>query len=76
MQMYFYKQRWTQRESFDSIHFKNIEYIKLTHPHVEVIAGGGGIINKMYNGIKTQVQIISLRKCMFTPWKINRLLVP
>ena len=55
---------------------KILEYIKLTHPHVEVIAG------EVYNKQDVQrykdagADHISLGSVCFTPWKINELLVP
>ena len=56
---------------------KLLEYIKLTHPHVEVIAGGG-VYNKqdLQRYKDAGADHISLGSVCFTPWKINELLVP
>jgi len=49
-----------------------IEYIKSTHPHVEVIAGGG-VTDKFSRDryIDAGADHISLGSVCFTPWKIK-----
>tara|TARA_Y100001954_G_scaffold231993_1_gene282483 strand:+ start:1880 stop:2587 length:708 start_codon:yes stop_codon:yes gene_type:complete len=56
---------------------KLIDYIKMKHPHVEVIAGGG-VKNKL--DAKTYLDAgadhISIGTACFTPWKIKSITTP
>tara|TARA_B100000214_G_C23880852_1_gene587181 strand:- start:24 stop:734 length:711 start_codon:yes stop_codon:yes gene_type:complete len=54
-----------------------IDYIKNTHPHVEVIAGGG--VSKRYHAQYYRnygADHVSLGTVCFTPWKINAIIAP
>ena len=54
-----------------------IDYIKKTHPHVTVIAGGG--VTKRYHAQYYRnygADHISLGTVCFTPWKINSIISP
>ncbi len=52
-----------------------LEYIKSTHPHVEVIAGGGVKDKASANRyIDAGADHISLGSVCFTPWKVKRII--
>ena len=54
-----------------------IDYIKKTHPHVEVIAGGG--VTERYHAQYYRnygADHVSLGTVCFTPWKINAIIAP
>ena len=56
---------------------KLIEYIKCTHPQVEVIAGGGVYSKEdAQRYLDAGADHISLGSVCFTPWKIKEILVP
>ena len=51
---------------------KIITYIKQTHPHVQVIAGGGVTCKQdAQDYINAGAHHISLGSVCFTPWKIK-----
>lgn len=51
---------------------KIIDYIKKTHPHVEVIAGGGvNTVQKAQEYLNAGADYISLGTVCFTPWKLK-----